>query len=242
MNLSKNDKFWTNRKIDWESHYWNLNHPMRQEIIRIMKNYSRFRSVLEIGCGAGANLFNIRKAFKDTMVAGCDINSDAIKIAKEKFKEHTFPKIDRSIKYTENEHPRRKDLRETNQMFLEEHELREVELKVGNIEALPFNGEAYDLVLTHAMLMYIPPNRIDRALREIRRVGYNSMMFIELHSPKWFDRFAVWWDNNRSYYAYDYQRLLEKHHFKRIRLHKITKHQWPVHLWANFGRVITCIR
>ena len=133
-------------------------------------------------------------------------------------------------------------MREAGQIFLEEHELREVELKVGNATALPFNGESYDLVLTHAMLMYIPPNKIDRALREIRRVGYNRMLFIELHSPKWFDRFAVWWDNRRSYYAYDYQQLLAKHHFKNIQIFKITKEMWPVHLWSNFGFVITCIR
>jgi len=242
MTLSKNDKFWTTRNIDWDSHYWNLDHPMRKEIIRIIGNYNRFRSVLEIGCGAGANLFNIKKEFKDTVVAGCDINAEAIKIAQEKFKQHTFPKIDRTIKYNKDENPRRKEMRESGEIFLEEHDLREIELKVGNATNLPFNGESYDLVLTHAMLMYIPPNRIDRVLREIRRVGYNRMIFIELHSPKWFDRFAVWWDNHRSYYAYDYEKLLAKHYFKRVQISKITAEMWPVNLWANFGYIITCIR
>ena len=68
------------------------------------------------------------------------------------------------------------------------------------------------------------------------------MIFVELHSVKWLDRFAVWIDNKCSYYAYDYEKLLAKHHFKNIQIFKITERQWPVHLWANFGFVITCVR
>jgi len=259
MILRNNDKIWQRKKIDWIKHYWNLDHPMRKEIIRIIGNHPRFRSVLEIGCGAGANLFNIKKAFKDTAVAGCDINEDAIKTAKEQFKLNTLPKVDKDAKYDQNENPRRKDMRESGEIFLEQHDLRDVELKVGDATDLPFNGESYDLILTHAVLMYMNPNIIDRVLREIRRVGYNRMIFVELHSKKWFERLKIqrnnkffyytydqgykdWIDNKYSYYAYDYEKLLAKHHFKNVQIFKITKEMWPVELWIDYGYIITCIR
>ena len=105
MSTSKNNKFWKTRQIDWKSHYWNLDHPHRQRIIEIIRKYP-VKSVLEIGCGAGANLYNIKKAFPEIKIAGCDINPDAIQTAKELFR---GVKTDEGIskEYKETERQRR---------------------------------------------------------------------------------------------------------------------------------------
>lgn len=85
IKLSKNDKYWIERKIDWKSHYFNLKHPHRKMLIEVLRQHL-FEKVLEIGCGAGANLHLISKEF-GAGVSGCDINEDAIEFAKEKIPE-----------------------------------------------------------------------------------------------------------------------------------------------------------
>lgn len=45
-----------------------------------MKNLSWF-SLIEIGCGAGANLANIARNFNDRQLGGVDVNKDAIEVA-----------------------------------------------------------------------------------------------------------------------------------------------------------------
>jgi|SRR3990167_526565 len=63
--------------IDWNVAYFNPDHPHRQLIIDALKQF-QFRSVLEVGCGAGANLYNIKKAYPHSDVGGIDWNADAI--------------------------------------------------------------------------------------------------------------------------------------------------------------------
>lgn len=200
MTLSKNDKYWTNRKINWEQSYW-YDHPHRDMIINAMSG-QRVKSVLEIGCGAGYNLYRIKKAFPNTEISGCDINEDAIRMAK--------------------------------------HKLPEADLKVGSADALPFNGDSYDLVLTDALLIYIGPDKIRRVFREIRRVGYERMMFVEFHSKSFWKRFGLRLASR--YYAYNYFDLLTKYYFKHIQISKIPKEVWAGPPWEQFGCIITSLR
>lgn len=83
MFLKNHKKNWTQRKIDWNSHYWSPNHPHRVLILKELLRFP-FKSVFEIGCGAGANLFNIYRAFGKlgAEVGGSDVNEDAIIAAK----------------------------------------------------------------------------------------------------------------------------------------------------------------
>ena len=201
MSLTKNDKYWKERCINWETHYWSPQHPHRDLIINALKGV-RVKSVLEIGCGAGANLYRIKQAFPDTEISGCDINEDAIKTAKEK--------------------------------------LPGADLKVGSIYELPFNGEFYDLVLTDAMLIYVGPDKIKRALREIRRVGYDKMMFVEFHSNSLIKRLGL--KLTSRYYTYDYEKLLIENYFKHITINKIPREIWKGEPWTTFGYLITAVR
>ena len=88
--------------------------------------------------------------------------------------------------------------------------------------------------------MYIDENKIDRALRELRRVGYDRFLFCEPHSKNWLAR--VYLRVSKGYSAYDYEKLMKDHYFKGTRLHKIPKEAWGGHLWGPYGYVITALR
>lgn len=78
--------WWANRKIDWKAHYFaNWNHPHRQMLSTVLKTFS-WVSLMEIGCGAGANLAQIVATHKgNKQLGGIDISPDAIECAKKNF-------------------------------------------------------------------------------------------------------------------------------------------------------------
>lgn len=76
--------WWKNRKISWKEHYMTPNHPHRLLIVEVLKKIP-WMSLLEVGCGAGANLVAIVKAIPDKQVGGIDINKDAIDFAQKQF-------------------------------------------------------------------------------------------------------------------------------------------------------------
>lgn len=82
---NKHTKYWQKRKIDWNQAYlatWN--HPHRAIITSMLKGVG-IKSLFEIGCGPGANLMRIVKEIPGLQLGGCDVNADAIKLAKETF-------------------------------------------------------------------------------------------------------------------------------------------------------------
>lgn len=77
--------YWANRKIDWKVSYLDTwNHPHRELISLVLTEFP-WMSLIEVGCGPGANLVNIVKHFKGKQVGGIDVSEDAIKLAKETF-------------------------------------------------------------------------------------------------------------------------------------------------------------
>lgn len=76
-------RYWRDRKIDWDASYFNTDHPHRMRIVQALADF-RFKTVFEVGCGAGANLALIEKYFKGAHVGGYDINPDAIAMARKK--------------------------------------------------------------------------------------------------------------------------------------------------------------
>ena len=72
--------YWVNRDIDWLKAYGNWDHPHRFLISSALMTFG-WRSLFEVGCGAGANLVNIIKNFKEKQVGGCDIAPEAVAAA-----------------------------------------------------------------------------------------------------------------------------------------------------------------
>lgn len=78
--------WWRNRKVDWKKEYLSTwNHPHRFFITKVLRSFP-WLSLLEIGCGGGANLANIVKGIPGRQVGGVDINPDAIALAEKSFK------------------------------------------------------------------------------------------------------------------------------------------------------------
>lgn len=82
--------YWRTRKIDWKVSYQDTwNHPHRFLISGILKTFDWY-SLMEIGCGAGANLLNITKTIGNRQLGGTDINADAIELCNQTFKGGMF--------------------------------------------------------------------------------------------------------------------------------------------------------
>lgn len=146
-------------------------------------------SLIEVGCGAGANLVNIIKSFPDRklQVGGVDINPEAIELARKQFNGGIF--------------------------------------KVGPVHDIMMSDDATDIVLSDMCLIYYGPGKIDSAIKEIKRIGRNYVLFCEFHHHSFWKRLQL--RLTSGYYAYDYRKLLEKHGFGDIELYKIPEEYWP---------------
>lgn len=83
-------KYWAERKIDWKVSYLDTwNHPHRALLVDILKRYE-WMSLIEVGCGPGANLVALVNAIPHIQVGGVDVNADAIKLAEQTFKGGVF--------------------------------------------------------------------------------------------------------------------------------------------------------
>lgn len=77
--------WWGNRKIDWKAAYLETwTHPHRQMIVSVLRTFD-WISLLEVGCGAGANLMAILQSGMKKQLGGLDVNPDAIELAQKVF-------------------------------------------------------------------------------------------------------------------------------------------------------------
>jgi len=241
VKLTKNDKYWRKRKIDWERAYWR-EHPHRELLIEVLKS-TKFEKLLEIGCGAGINLYLAKKAIPGIKIAGCDINEDAVKTAREKLMGADFEKgkivIDRDYDFEKGKIVIDRDYPDWEKLLIKEPRVEDIEIRAGNATELPFHGASFDIIMTDACLIYIPPKNIGRVLREIRRVGSRRgvVVFIEFHSQNPLKRLAL--RATTRYYAYDYEKLLKDYYFKHIKVKKLTKEYWEGEPWETYGYLIT---
>ena len=75
-------RYWKNRTLGWKQSYTDINHPHREVIIEKLKKVGIFRSILEVGCAAGANLYKIKQVYPGADVGGIDWSESAIEEAK----------------------------------------------------------------------------------------------------------------------------------------------------------------
>lgn len=78
-------KWWKDRKIDWKTSYLDTwDHPHRKLIVNVLSNLN-WHSLMEVGCGAGANLVNIVRLLPGKQLGGVDVNPEAIALASKTF-------------------------------------------------------------------------------------------------------------------------------------------------------------
>ena len=94
MNIFKttedHKKFWEGRKINWDDSYLKTwDHPHRFMISDILSRLN-WISLVEVGCGGGANLKNIVSRLPGKQIGGIDINPEAIELCNNTFKGGMF--------------------------------------------------------------------------------------------------------------------------------------------------------
>ena len=84
---TQHTKFWQTRLIDWQKDYFSpemINHPHRLLLIEKLHQF-RFKTLLEVGCAAGANLALVQRYFPHVQIGGVDISAEAIAQARKNF-------------------------------------------------------------------------------------------------------------------------------------------------------------
>ena len=80
---------WSTRhlyKKNWAQNFLDTSeHPHRKQIFEALYEFKNLGSILDLGCGPGANIVAIRKKFSDIDLIGVDINSEAIRVGRAYF-------------------------------------------------------------------------------------------------------------------------------------------------------------
>jgi ubiquinone/menaquinone biosynthesis C-methylase UbiE len=97
--------------------------------------------------------------------------------------------------------------------------------KVSPADDVMMSDKATDVVLTDMMLIYVDPSRIDKHIKELKRICRNHIVLCEFHSDSWWQRLKLRFTS--GYNAYDYIKLLKKHGFYNIQKFKIPPEVWP---------------
>lgn len=76
--LADTERDWSYGEENWVKDYVaSISHPHRENIIRALGDIA-WDSLLEVGCGTGANLIKIREQYPDKTLAGIDVNVDML--------------------------------------------------------------------------------------------------------------------------------------------------------------------
>ena len=176
----------------------NLSHPYKDIFLREISRSAPFERVLEIGCGAGFNLYKLAKEFPDKKFYGVDISSKAIGQGKKFLKKEGI-----------------------NDVFLEKTAAENLSI---------FAEKSMDTIFSYATIMYIGPDRIERAVREMLRVAKKNIILCEYHAPtKPF---------YNDHWVYDYKELFKNYvEEKNMEIIELSKEK-NKNDWAKFGHII----
>lgn len=118
--------------------------------------------------------------------------------------------------------------------------LERVQLDVGRADDLRrFADGAFDVVLTSALLMYIGPDRIDRAVTEMLRVARRYLVLVEQHRPDEVTQGAGRFE--AGLWRRDYTALLGRlAPGCAVSVMKVPQDLWNDEGWRQHGYIVTC--
>jgi len=99
-----------------------------------------------------------------------------------------------------------------------------------------FPDKSFDIVFTDALLMYVPPVKIENMIKDIIRIARKGILFLEFHSfSETAHGHAV-----PDGYIRDYGKILGKflHSSCEIQIQKIPKEAFPSLRWLDYGYLI----
>jgi len=207
--MPEDESYWIHRKKDdkrldwrmgeknWIEGYWlSRFHPHRELILQELREIYPFKSLIEIGCNCGPNLFRIQKEFPKVKLAGLDVNFLALEEGKKR-----LPKVDFYIESAEN---------------------------------FSIPDKTFDVCLTDAVLIYVPPEKIVKTLRNLIRITKKALILVEWKGKDMFGKVEY------GHWARDYKTLFRKiFKIKKVKERKIKQEEWPSKNWTEKGYIFT---
>jgi len=109
-------------------------------------------------------------------------------------------------------------------------------LKVGSVFEIPFGDKEFDCILLDAVLMYVGPNEIEKAINEIDRVAKRIVIMVERFNN------SILGQETGHVWGRNYLHLLSEKGFN-VEMVKITKETWPESPnWQKYGRIFIAHR
>ena len=112
-----------------------------------------------------------------------------------------------------------------------------VKLSIGEVDELnKFQNKSFDIVFTDALLIYIGPDKIRKAIEEMLRVTNQALILLEWHSKS--NPLGVY----VGHWMRDYATLLKEFiPENKIRITKLPGGLWGGN-WQKYGAVIEAIK
>jgi len=107
-------------------------------------------------------------------------------------------------------------------------------LKVGTLDALPFEDQSFDVGIADAVFLYADKTLMKKAMDELNRVVRKGLIFVEWHATKEGIIDHHW--------ARDYEALMESYGFDVYDITNLTPETWPNEKWASHGKVFASVR
>jgi ubiquinone/menaquinone biosynthesis C-methylase UbiE len=101
------------------------------------------------------------------------------------------------------------------------------DFKVGQAESLPYPDKSFDIVMTDAVLIYIPSEKIEQVINEMKRVVKKALVMVEWHD----NRMTKLGNFVRDHWVRDYEELLGK-------IETIKIDDFKDEGWLSFGNII----
>jgi len=102
----------------------------------------------------------------------------------------------------------------------------------GTADNIPANANSHSVVLADAVLMYVGPDKINKAISEMITVARDMIIIVDFHkagAPEGTIELGHW--------VRDYVELFRKHGLK-AQIRKITKKEWKSYSWEKLGHYI----
>ncbi len=110
------------------------------------------------------------------------------------------------------------------------------EFKVCPADDIMMSDKASDVILTDMLLIYISPLKIQKHLKELKRITRKKLVLCEFHSTSWLERWKLRLRSGLN--AYDYRKELEKLDFYNIQIYKVPKELWDDKTHQQFTHLI----
>ena len=151
--------------------------------------------------------------FKSLLEVGCNVGPN-LKLIQDKFPKVELAGSDVNIEA----------------LKIAKQRLPKVDIYIDNIENSLIKRQ-FDIVLVDAVLMYIPPERILKAMENISYLAKKGVILVEWKSESFLGKVMY------HHWARNYRKILKKMGWRNIKEIKIPKEIWSTENWARLGYI-----